>query len=106
MTGEQLKAARKYHDALVDVLSKCVGGRAAYHTVLEIRHLCRAAFVAVEDDFCREQLGLIEAYAADLFSKARHKPWHRGPVSGIDVLTHKIEKCLGAFEARLIKHRQ
>lgn len=102
MTEDEIENGRKYHDALAEVFVKSARGAVGYHSILEVRRLCRAAFIAVDDNYCREQLDLIELYAADFFSEAGSKGWRRGALSGSDVLKDKISKCLGTFEARLI----
>ena len=95
-------SGRRYHAALEEIFSKLGADTHASHFLREVRRSCSNASLAVEDDYCREQLALIERYAGDLFSKATHQNWQRGSVPGVDVLKHKIGKCLGTFEARLI----
>jgi hypothetical protein len=101
MNHVDIETGRRYQVALEEMFSKSAAGTDVHH-VREARRLCRNAFVAVEDDYCRDQLQLIELYAAELFSEAAHQSWQRGPMSGVDVLKQNIIQCLGTFEARLI----
>ncbi|HYN12068.1 MAG TPA: hypothetical protein VET51_05405 [Burkholderiales bacterium] len=103
MNDAAIATGRRYHDALAQMLSRlAAGGPDAPGIVRKVRHLCVNAFVAVEDDYCRDQIELIELYMADLFSAAAHQRRRRGSVSAVDMLKHKIGKCLGTFEARLM----
>jgi hypothetical protein len=102
MNDAAIATGRRYHDALEQMLSRlAAGGSDAPGIVRKVRHLCVNAFVAVEDDYCRDQIELIELYMADLFSAAAHQGRRRRS-SGVDMLKHKIGKCLGTFEARLM----
>lgn len=103
MNDAAIETGRRYHDALAQMLSRlAAGGPDAPGIARKARHLCVNAFVAVEDDDCRDQIELIELYMADLFSAAAHPGRRRGSVSGVDVLKQKIRRCLGTLKARLI----
>lgn len=102
MTKEHLLLLRRRLNDLDTFIERAAESPNEYDRVLTVRLLCRSLSEAARDNYCSEQLDLIELYAGDLFSEAEHRGWERGPQSGADVLKHKIAKCRGTIEARLM----
>lgn len=101
MTKEDLRSVRSHLVGLRALFHEPAQGPTASDLVATVRHLCRSVFEGLDDNHCREQLDLIELYAADLFSE-RHETWRHGSQPGSDALKHKVRKCLTTIEARLL----
>jgi hypothetical protein len=61
--------------------------------------LCRELAAAVDDDYCRRKVLLIEECAAELFSIA--EPRSRGRMSGAEFLRSRIREALELVQSRL-----
>ena len=101
MTRDRLSHLRGQLNVLDAFIEEAAQSPHDYDRVLTVRLVCRAISEDIEDNYCREQLDLIELYAGDLFTDGRHQDWERGPVSGADVLRHKMRKCRSMIDARL-----
>lgn len=105
MTKENLSSARQQLRVLRATFDRPVDDPTGQERHVTVKHLCRSLFDTLDDNYCREQLDLIELYAGDLFSE-RHDNWQWGPLSGVDALKHKIAKCLSAIESRLLAFKK
>ena len=101
MPNDHQRSLRRHLGGIYAALDQPAEGPAAEDRIVTVKHLCRSASEALDDNYCREQLDLIELYADDLFS-GRHQAWQHGPLSGADGLRHKIRRCLSIIEARLL----
>jgi hypothetical protein len=95
------QAMRRYLDEIYAFVEQASNSPHHCASVLTVAHLCQSASDVGGDNYCREQLDLIELYAGDLFSEARHDVRQYGVQSGPQALKQKIRKCLRAIEARL-----
>lgn len=102
MTRKNFGLIRRHLDELFAFVEKASNSPHQFDRVLTVRHLCQSAFDALGDNYCREQLDLIELYAGDLFSETRDEGWEPGAQSGAQALKQKIRKCLRTIEARLM----
>jgi hypothetical protein len=59
--------------------------------------LCKEIDAALDDDYCRRKLLLVEESAAELFSAPRP----RGALSGADYLRRRIREALELVQSRL-----
>jgi hypothetical protein len=102
MSYPDIDEARRSHAALKDVF--------AYHRADwtargdELRHvetLCREAAAAIGDAQCREEMGIVGDYAAELFARGEHRKWASESMSGAEFLRLQILKALDTFHSRL-----
>jgi hypothetical protein len=100
MTKENLRFVHHQLRALDAEFDQRMAGQTACDHMVTVRNLCWSLFKAVDDNYCREQLDLIELYAADLFSEGRQNRQLQ-PQPSIYTLKQKIRKCLDTIEARL-----
>ena len=61
--------------------------------------LCRELSDALDDDYCRRKVLLIEEFAAELFSTA--EPRARGNLPGADFLRNRIREALEPVQSRV-----
>jgi hypothetical protein len=57
---------------------------------------------ALKDAECQEQMGIVERYAAALYSEAEHHKWRMASLPGADFLRLQILRALVTFHSRLI----
>jgi transposase InsO family protein len=101
MTYRDLDEGRRLHAELKDVFSRQRGGWADKEALRKVADLCRAASAAVDDAYCRETLGIVGDYAAQVFSDRRHQSWDQGSMSGADFLRLQILHALDSLHSRL-----
>ncbi|TAK88196.1 MAG: hypothetical protein EPO20_01850 [Betaproteobacteria bacterium] len=101
MSYLDLDDARKQHAALLEIIIHNAGGWSDRASLGRIVEICRAARSAIDDLECKELIGLITQYAADLFSEQAHRKWDRGSMSGADFLRLEIVRVLHSFNHRL-----
>ena len=56
----------------------------------------------VKDAECQEKMGIVEHYAAALYSEAEHHKWRMSSLPGADFLRLQILRALVAFNGRLL----
>jgi hypothetical protein len=96
-----LESARTFHAALAGVFRQHPGGCEDELALEKIKVLCSHAAGVVEDAYCWEMLGIINGYAADLFSDHKHLKWNQGEVPGAQFLKELICGGLAALGNRL-----
>lgn len=101
MAFADLEDARRHHAALLEVLIHHPGGWADRASLSKVLELCRAASVAIDDAECAEQIRIVAAYAADLYSEQAHKKWSRSNITGADFLRLEMVRALHSFSRRL-----
>ena len=100
MTTE-VAEARRLHAALREIVAGHTGEAADYRALRRVLALCQAAFEAVDDAYCREKLGTVGEYAAELLSQGDHSKWGRDSLSGAKFLRQHILYALELFASRL-----
>jgi hypothetical protein len=96
-----LVSARTFHAALAGVFRQHPGGCLDELALEKVNVLCSHAAGAVEDAYCWEMLGIINGYAADLFSDYKHLKWNQGVIPGTQFLKELISGGLAALSGRL-----
>jgi hypothetical protein len=66
-----------------------------------VEALCREAAAAINDPQCREEMGIVGDYAAELFTRGEHRKWESESMSGAEFLRLQILKALDSFHSRL-----
>ncbi|HEY2337602.1 MAG TPA: hypothetical protein VGI18_09600 [Burkholderiales bacterium] len=94
--------ARRRHAELKEMFSS---HRADWATgageLQRIENLCREAAAAINDPQCREEMGIVGDYAAELFGRGEHRKWESESMSGAEFLRLQILKALDSFHSRL-----
>ena len=85
--------------ALQRVIDEHAGSGADLRRLHRALALCREICAALDDDYCRRKLLLIEECAAELFSSA--EPRARGSVPGGEFLRNRIREALELVQSRL-----
>jgi hypothetical protein len=67
----------------------------------QVEALCRSAASAVDDPYCREEMGIVGDYAAELFSQKVHRKYESESLNGAEFLRRQILKSLDAYASRL-----
>jgi signal transduction protein with GAF and PtsI domain len=96
-----IEEARGLHALLKQIVDRHEGASADYRALRRALDLCRRAFAAVEDRYCRDKLRIIEDFAAELFTHADHGKWQRETMSGGEFLRQQILGALELFDSRL-----
>jgi hypothetical protein len=100
MSYPDLDQARLQHAALRDIFQP--GTDCSDIPLLRtVETLCRAASAAVADPYCREELGIVADYAAELFSQRSHRKYASESLPGAEFLRLQILKALDSFHSRL-----
>jgi hypothetical protein len=100
MPYADLDEARRHHAALRNLfLHDAELARRAPLRVVEA--LCRDAAAAVDDPYCREEMGIVADYAAEFFSQRSHRRYESESLPGGEFLRVQILKALDAFASRL-----
>lgn len=68
----------------------------------KVEKLAWQAMTAVKDTECQEKMGIVEHYAAALYSEAEHHKWRIASLPGSDFLRLQILRALVAFKCRLL----
>jgi len=102
MPYPDIEEARARHAALKDVFSHHRGDWSAGGDELRrVEELCREAAAAINDPQCREEMGIVGDYAAELFARGEHRKWESESMSGAEFLRLQILKALDSFRSRL-----
>lgn len=101
MSYADLEKARECHGALREIFIHHPGGWADKDALYRVERLAWQAMTLVKDTECQEKLGIIEHYAAALYSEAEHHKWRMSSLPGADFLRLQILRALVAFHGRL-----
>ena len=101
MTHSDLEKARYCHGALREIFIHHPGGWADKEALYRVEKLAWQAMTAVQDAECHEKMGVVEHYAAALYSEAEHHKWRMSSLPGADFLRLQILRALVAFHGRL-----
>jgi hypothetical protein len=101
MTYADLEKARECHGALREIFIHHPGGWADREALYRVEKLAWQAMTAVKDPECQEKMGIVEHYAAALYSEAEHHNWRMSSLPGADFLRLQILRALVAFHGRL-----
>jgi len=102
MSYTDIEQARERHAALRHIFSQHRGDWASGAEELrQIEQLCREAAAAIGDAQCREEMGIVGDYAAELFGRGEHRKWESESMSGAEFLRLQILKALDSFRSRL-----
>ena len=101
MSYADLEKARDCHGALREIFIHHPGGWADKEALYRVEKLAWQAMTLVKDTECQEKLGIIEHYAAALYSEAEHHKWRMSSLPGADFLRLQILRALVAFHSRL-----
>jgi hypothetical protein len=100
MSYADLDQARTHHAALRDVFQRA-GDWSDLAALRRVETLCREGAAAVADPYCREELGIVGDYAAELFSQRSHRKYESESLPGAEFLRLQILKALDSFHSRL-----
>ena len=101
MAYSDLEKARECHGALREIFIHHPGGWPDRDALHRIEKLAWQAMTAVKDPECQEKMGIVEHYAAALYSEAEHHKWRMASLPGADFLRLQILRALVAFHSRL-----
>jgi hypothetical protein len=102
MSYPDIEEARARHAVLRDVFAHHRADWAARVDELrQVEELCREAAAAIGDPQCREEMGIVGDYAAELFARGEHRKWESESMSGPEFLRLQILKALDSFHSRL-----
>ena len=102
MSYPDIDEARGSHAALKEVFAHHRGDwTAGGEELRRVEQLCRDAAAAVDDSQCREEIGIVGDYAAELFARGEHRKWESESMSGAEFLRLQILKALDSFHSRL-----
>ena len=102
MAYPDIEQGRDYHAALKSIFAFHRTDWAERLEVLrEVEDLCRQAAAAVDDAACREEMGIVADYAAEIFSRGEHRKWESESMPGAEFLRLQILKALDSFHSRL-----
>ena len=96
-----LDKARECHAALREIFIHHPGGWADKDALQKVEQLAWQAMTLVKDTECQEKMGIIEHYAAALYSESEHHKWRMSSLPGADFLRLQILRALVAFHSRL-----
>lgn len=97
-----LDKARACHAELREIFIHHPGGWADSDALHAVERLSWQAMTLVKDAECQEKMGVVEHYAAALYSEAEHHKWRMASLAGADFLRLQILRALVAFDARLL----
>jgi hypothetical protein len=101
MSYPDIEKARDCHAALREILIHHPGGWADKEALYRVEKLAWQAMTAVRDAECQEKMGVVEHYAAALYSESEHHNWRMSSLPGADFLRLQILRALVAFHSRL-----
>jgi hypothetical protein len=102
MSYPDIEEARRRHAALKDVFAhRRDDWSAGDEELRRVEELCREAGASIDDAQCREEMGIVGDYAAELFSRGEHRKWELESMSGAEFLRLQILKALDSFHSRL-----
>jgi hypothetical protein len=96
-----LDKARECHAALREIFIHHPGGWPDRDALHRVEKLAWQAMTLVKDPECQEKMGIVEHYAAALYSEAEHHKWRMASLPGADFLRLQILRALVAFHSRL-----
>jgi hypothetical protein len=102
MAYPDLDKARECHGALREIFIHHPGGWADRDALHRVEKLAWQAMTALKDAECQEKMGIVEHYAAALYSEAEHHKWRMASLPGADFLRLQILRALVAFNSRLL----
>lgn len=102
MSYPDLEKARECHAALREIFIHHPGGWADKDALFKVEKLAWQAMTLVKDAECQEKMGIVEHYAAALYSEAEHHKWRMASLPGADFLRLQILRALVAFHGRLL----
>jgi hypothetical protein len=102
MSYADLEKARQCHGALREIFIHHPGGWADKEALYKVEKLAWQAMTAIKDTECQEKMGIVEHYAAALYSEAEHHKWRMASLPGSDFLRLQILRALVAFNGRLL----
>jgi hypothetical protein len=102
MSYPDIEAARQRHASLKDVFAHYRADWTAHAEELRrVETLCLEAAAAIGDAQCREEMGIVGDYAAELYARGEHRKWASESMSGAEFLRLQILKALDTFHSRL-----
>ena len=101
MSYPDLDKARECHGALREIFIHHPGGWADRDALHRVEKLAWQAMTAVKDAECQEKMGIVEHYAAALYSESEHHKWRMASLPGADFLRLQVLRALVAFHSRL-----
>jgi hypothetical protein len=101
MSYPDLEKARECHAALREIFIHHPGGWPDKNALHRVEQLAWQAMTLVKDLECQEKMGVVEHYAAVLYSEAEHHNWRMASLPGADFLRLQILRALVAFHGRL-----
>jgi hypothetical protein len=101
MSYPDLEKARECHAALREIFIHHPGGWADKDALHRVEKLAWQAMTLIKDAECQEKMGIVEHYAAALYSEAEHHKWRMASLPGADFLRLQILRALVAFHSRL-----
>jgi hypothetical protein len=102
MAYPDVDKARECHGALREIFIHHPGGWADRDALHRVEKLAWQAMTALKDAECQEKMGIVEHYAAALYSEAEHHKWRMSSLPGADFLRLQILRALVAFNSRLL----
>ena len=102
MSYPDLEKARECHSALREIFIHHPGGWADRDALFKVDKLAWQAMTLVKDAECQEKMGIVEHYAAALYSESEHHKWRMASLPGADFLRLQILRALVAFHGRLL----
>jgi hypothetical protein len=101
MGYQDLEKARECHEALREIFIHHPGGWHDKNALQRVEQLAWQAMTLVKDAECQEKMGIVEHYAAALYSESAHHNWRMSSLPGADFLRLQILRALVAFQSRL-----
>jgi hypothetical protein len=101
MSYPDLDKARECHGALREIFIHHPGGWPDRDALQRVEKLAWQAMTLIKDPECQEKMGIVEHYAAALYSEAEHHKWRMSSLPGADFLRLQILRALVAFHSRL-----
>ena len=102
MSYADLEKARECHSALREIFIHHPGGWADREALFKVEKLAWQAMTLMKDAECQEKMGIVEHYAAALYSEDEHHKWRMTSLPGADFLRLQILRALVAFHGRLL----
>ena len=101
MSYADIEKARECHAVLREIFIHHPGGWPDKEALYRVEKLAWQAMTSVKDAECQEKMGVVEHYAAALYSEAEHHKWRMSSLPGADFLRLQILRALVAFHSRL-----
>ena len=101
MSYPDLEKARECHGALREIFIHHPGGWPDRDALHRVEKLAWQAMTLIKDAECQEKMGIVEHYAAALYSEAEQHKWRMASLPGADFLRLQILRALVAFHSRL-----